>query len=77
MMSGNLFYPIRQNVLWTFLIALSLMVLHQRAKAKGTLLNILVGALGRPRLHLRFYNLRGFLWGRGTIRASLLLCEGD
>lgn len=45
MMGGSWFYPIHQNVLWTFLIALSLMVLHQRAKAKGTLLNILVGVL--------------------------------
>lgn len=34
-MGSRIFYPIHQNVLWTFLIAIGLIWLNERAKAKG------------------------------------------
>lgn len=37
MMSGQMVYPVHQNVLWTFLIAMGLMHLNQKAKATGKL----------------------------------------
>lgn len=35
MMGSRLFYPIHQNVLWTFLIAIGLMHLNEKAKKNG------------------------------------------
>ncbi len=45
MMGSSLFYPIHQNVLWSFLIAFGLMSMNEKAKASGKLwLRILTGA---------------------------------
>lgn len=51
MYSGNIFYPIHQNVLWTFLIALSSIRIMEMVKAKGNpwlfyLVSFFVIALG-------------------------------
>ena len=44
-MGSSLFYPIHQNVLWSFLIAFALMNMNEKAKASGKLwLRILAGA---------------------------------
>lgn len=44
-LGGRLFYPIHQNVLWTFLISIGLIVLNEKAKKTGKLLGrIAVGA---------------------------------
>lgn len=44
MMSGSWFYPLHQNVLWSFLISLGLLWLNEKAKAKGKLwLRIVTG----------------------------------
>ena len=44
-LGGRLFYPIHQNVLWTFLISIALIVLNEKAKKTGKLLGrIAVGA---------------------------------
>jgi len=41
---GTFFYPVHQNVLWTFLIAIGLIYLNERARGMGKLwLSILVG----------------------------------
>ena len=41
---GNFFYPMHQNVLWTFLIAIGLIYLNERARVIGKIwLSILVG----------------------------------
>lgn len=43
-MGSRVFYPIHQNVLWSFLIAIGLIWLNEKAKAKGKLwLRIIVG----------------------------------
>ena len=45
-MGSRLFYPIHQNVLWTFLISLGLIHWNEKARAKGILWRrILVGVL--------------------------------
>ena len=44
-MGGTVFYPFHQNVLWTFLIALLLIRLNERARATGRLwVRLLTGA---------------------------------
>lgn len=44
-LGGRLFYPIHQNVLWTFLISIGLIVINEKAKKTGKLLGrIAVGA---------------------------------
>lgn len=44
MMGSSLFYPVHQNILWSFLIALGLIHLNEKAKAKGNMpLRILTG----------------------------------
>ena len=44
-MGSSLFYPVHQNVLWSFLIAFALMNMNEKAKATGKLwLRILAGA---------------------------------
>ncbi|MBR5491193.1 MAG: conjugal transfer protein TraX, partial [Oscillospiraceae bacterium] len=43
-MGSRVFYPIHQNVLWSFLIAIGLIWLNEKAKAKGKMwLRIIVG----------------------------------
>lgn len=43
-MGSSLFYPVHQNVLWSFLIAIGLITLNEKAKEKGKLwIQILVG----------------------------------
>ena len=43
-MGSSLFYPVHQNVLWSFLIAFALMTMNEKAKASGKLwLRILAG----------------------------------
>lgn len=45
-MGSRLFYPLHQNVLWSFLISLGLVHCNEKAKAKGKLwLRILVGCI--------------------------------
>ena len=45
-MGSGLFYPVHQNVLWTFLIALSLVHWNEKAKASGKLWKrLLVGTI--------------------------------
>lgn len=44
MMGSSLFYPVHQNVLWTFLIAIGLMVLNEKVKEKNLFVRILTGA---------------------------------
>ena len=45
-MGSSVFYPVHQNVLWSFLISLGLIHWNERVKKKGKLwLRILVGAL--------------------------------
>ena len=57
--AGIPFYPYHQNVLWTFLIALGIMFLMEKIKAKGKLwLTILVDAL---------LVIAGFLVGMATM----------
>lgn len=41
---GNVFCPLHQNVLWTFLISTGLMWLNENAKEKSLLIRFLVGA---------------------------------
>lgn len=41
---GNVFYPLHQNVLWTFLISTGLMWINENAKEKSLLIRFLVGA---------------------------------
>ena len=44
MMGSRLFYPVHQNVLWSFLIAIGLVSLNERAKQKGKIwLRVLAG----------------------------------
>jgi hypothetical protein len=43
-MGSSWFYPIHQNVLWSFLIALALILLNERVKTKARWLRGLVGA---------------------------------
>lgn len=44
MMGGQIFYPVHQNVLWTFLLAMGLMHLNEKARKTGKLwLRILTG----------------------------------
>lgn len=43
MMGSSLFYPVHQNVLWTFLIAIGLMWLNEKAKEKNIALRALIG----------------------------------
>lgn len=44
MMSGQAFYPVHQNVLWSFLLGMGLITLNENAKKKGKLwLRILTG----------------------------------
>lgn len=44
MMGSRLFYPVHQNVLWSFLIAIGLVLLNERAKQKGKIwLRVLTG----------------------------------
>lgn len=43
-MGGRLFYPLHQNVLWTFLLGLGLIWLNEKAREKKLPLRILVGA---------------------------------
>lgn len=42
--SGTVFYPLHQNVLWTFLISVGLMWLNEKVKEKKIFIRILVGA---------------------------------
>jgi len=42
-MGGRLFYPLHQNVLWTFLLGLGLVWLNERVREKKLPLRILVG----------------------------------
>ena len=44
MMGSNVFYPIHQNVLWTFLIGIGLMWINEKAKSRSILIRILTGA---------------------------------
>jgi hypothetical protein len=44
MLGGRVFYPIQQNVLWSFLISLGMIHWNERAKASGKIwLRVLVG----------------------------------
>ena len=43
-LGGRIFYPIHQNVLWTFLIAIGLIHWNETAKAKRLWIRILIGA---------------------------------
>ncbi|MBR3952017.1 MAG: conjugal transfer protein TraX [Oscillospiraceae bacterium] len=43
MMSSSLFYPVHQNVLWTFLIAIGLMWLNEKAKGRNIAVRVLIG----------------------------------
>ena len=45
-MGSSLFYPLHQNVLWTFLIAVFLMYLNESAKKKGKLWFRIVTCIG-------------------------------
>lgn len=45
-MGSSLFYPIHQNVLWSFLLSLGLIHLNEKAKATGKLLLRLLTAVG-------------------------------
>ena len=45
MMGSGIFYPIHQNVLWSFLIAIGLICLNEKVKERRVWLRILVGAL--------------------------------
>ena len=44
-MSSRVFYPVHQNVLWSFLIAIGLMHLNEKVKARKVWLRILIGGL--------------------------------
>jgi hypothetical protein len=44
MMGSSIFYPIHQNVLWTFLIGIGLMQLNEKVKEKGIFIRIITGA---------------------------------
>ena len=44
-MGSRLFYPIHQNVLWSFLISLGLIHINEKVKSRRYWLRILVGAL--------------------------------
>lgn len=44
MMSGRLFLPVHQNVLWTFLISVGLMWLNEKVREKKFFIRILAGA---------------------------------
>ena len=41
--AGSVFYPLHQNVLWTFLIGIGLMWINEKAKDKKALVQFLVG----------------------------------
>lgn len=43
-MSGSPFYPFHQNVLWTFLIGISMIYLNEKVKDKKLIIRILTGA---------------------------------
>ena len=45
-MGSNWFYPLHQNVLWTFLIAIGLMHMNEKAKASGKLWIRVVAGIG-------------------------------
>jgi len=45
-MGSSLFYPVHQNVLWSFLLSLGLIHLNEKAKATGKLLLRLLTAVG-------------------------------
>lgn len=44
MMGSSIFYPLHQNVLWTFLIGIGLIWINEKAKKKGIFIRILAGA---------------------------------
>ena len=44
-MGGRIFYPVHQNVLWSFLISLALIHWNEKTKAKKLWLRILVGCV--------------------------------
>lgn len=44
MMGGSAFYPLHQNVLWTFLIGTGLMYLNEKVKKKNIFIRIIVAA---------------------------------
>ena len=44
MISGGIFYPYHQNVLWTFLLGIGLMWINERAKEKSALIRIIAAA---------------------------------
>ena len=43
MMGSSFVYPVHQNVLWTFLIAIGLMWINEKAKGKNIALRVLIG----------------------------------
>ena len=46
MMSGRMFFPLQQNVLWCFLLCLGLMSLNEKAKKTGKWWAVVLTALG-------------------------------
>lgn len=44
MVSGGIFYPYHQNVLWTFLMGIGLMWINEKAKEKSVLIRIIAAA---------------------------------